>query len=65
MKRIGVWDHRVAGMIIAAFGLYLFSRVSADGTYLGGVLPAIIPQSIGMRLFLVPITLIPTKSRSR
>jgi hypothetical protein len=47
-------------MVIAAFGLWLFSRVSADGTYLSDVLPAIIPQSIGMGLFFVPITLIAT-----
>jgi hypothetical protein len=47
-------------MLIAAFGLYLFSGVSVDGTCLSDVLPAVIPQSIGMGLFLVPITLIAT-----
>jgi sugar phosphate permease len=47
-------------MLIAAFGLYLFSGLDADGTYLSDVLPAIIPQSIGMGLFFVPITLIAT-----
>ena len=47
-------------MLIAAFGLYLFSRASVDGSYLSDVLPAIIPQSIGMGLFFVPITLIAT-----
>jgi EmrB/QacA subfamily drug resistance transporter len=60
VKRIGVRTTAAVGMIIAAFGLYLFSRVSADGTYLSDVLPAIIPQSIGMGLFFVPITLIAT-----
>ena len=48
------------GMLIAAFGLYLFSGVAVDGTYLSDVLPAVIPQSIGMGLFFVPITLIAT-----
>jgi EmrB/QacA subfamily drug resistance transporter len=60
VKRLGVRMTAVIGMVIAAFGLYLFSRVSADGTYLSDVLPAIIPQSIGMGLFFVPITLIAT-----
>jgi predicted MFS family arabinose efflux permease len=47
-------------MLIAAFGLYLFSGVEVDGSYLSDVLPAVIPQSIGMGLFFVPITLIAT-----
>ena len=60
VKQIGVRGCAVLGMLIAAFGLYLFSRVSVDGTYLSDVLPAVIPQSIGMGLFFVPITLIAT-----
>jgi len=60
VKRIGVRTTAGLGMIIAAFGLYLFSNVSLDGTYLSDVLPAVIPQSVGMGLFFVPITLIAT-----
>jgi EmrB/QacA subfamily drug resistance transporter len=60
VKRIGVRTTGAIGMLIAAFGLYLFSGVSVDGTYLSDVLPAVIPQSIGMGLFFVPITLIAT-----
>jgi EmrB/QacA subfamily drug resistance transporter len=60
VKRIGVRTTAVVGMLIAAFGLYLFAGVSVDGTYLSDVLPAVIPQSIGMGLFFVPITLIAT-----
>jgi EmrB/QacA subfamily drug resistance transporter len=60
VKRIGVRTTGALGMLIAAFGLYLFSGVSVDGTYLSDVLPAVIPQSIGMGLFFVPITLIAT-----
>ena len=60
VKRLGVRATAVLGMLIAAFGLWLFSHVSSDGTYLSDVLPAIIPQSIGMGLFFVPITLIAT-----
>ena len=60
VKRIGVRTTAGVGMLIAAFGLYLFSGVSIDGTYLSDVLPAVIPQSVGMGLFFVPITLIAT-----
>jgi predicted MFS family arabinose efflux permease len=60
VKRIGVRTTAGLGMLIAAFGLYLFSASRSDGTYLSDVLPAVIPQSIGMGLFFVPITLIAT-----
>ena len=60
VKRIGVRVTGAIGSLVAAFGLYLFSRASLDGTYLSDVLPAVIPQAIGMGLFFVPITLIAT-----
>ena len=60
VKRIGVRVTTVIGMIIAAFGLWLFAGVPLDGTYWGDVFPAIVPQSIGMGLTFVPITLIAT-----
>jgi hypothetical protein len=60
VQRIGVRTTGAVGMLIAAFGLYLSSKISVDDTYLGDVLPAVIPQSIGMGLFFVPITLIAT-----
>ena len=47
-------------MVMAAFGLWLFSRAPVDGSYLSHVFPAIIPQSIGMGLTFVPVTLIAT-----
>jgi predicted MFS family arabinose efflux permease len=53
VKRIGVRTTAGLGMLIAAFGLYLFSGVEVDGSYLSDVLPAVIPQSIGMGLFFV------------
>jgi MFS family permease len=64
VKRIGVRTTAAAGMLIAAFGLYLFSGVLSDGTYLSDVLPGVIPQSIGMGLFFVPIALIATTNVS-
>jgi EmrB/QacA subfamily drug resistance transporter len=60
VKRIGVRITTVIGMVTAAFGLWLFSHAGIDGSYLSDVLPAIIPQSIGMGLTFVPVTLIAT-----
>ena len=61
VKRLGVRATAALGMLIAAVRpLPVLARVSVDGTYLSDVLPAIIPQSIGMGLFFVPITLIAT-----
>ncbi len=60
VKRIGVRSTTVIGMLMAAFGLWLFSRAPVDGSYLSHVFPAIIPQSLGMGLTFVPVTLIAT-----
>ena len=38
----------------------MLSSASVDGSYVSDVLPGLIPQSIGMGLFFVPITLIAT-----
>ena len=45
-------------MGIAALGLFVLSLVPVDGTYLGNLLPGLIPMSVGMGLTFVPITLI-------
>ena len=42
------------------YGISVKISASADGSYLGDVLAAIIPQSVGMGLTFVPITLIAT-----
>ena len=47
-------------MALAAVGLFILSRAPVDGTYLGNLLPGLIPMSIGMGLTFVPITLIAT-----
>ena len=60
VKRIGVRTTTVIGMVMAAFGLWLFGQAPVDGSYLSDVLPAIIPQAIGMGLVFVPVTLIAT-----
>jgi EmrB/QacA subfamily drug resistance transporter len=60
VKAIGVRAVTVVGMLIAAAGLFVLSRVPVDGTYVGNLLPGLIPMSIGMGLTFVPITLIAT-----
>jgi EmrB/QacA subfamily drug resistance transporter len=60
VKRIGVRAVSVLGMVIAAGGLLLLSTVSVGGSYLGDILPGLIPQSVGMGLTFVPVTLIAT-----
>ena len=58
IKRFDVRRIAVAGMTIAAVGLYVLSLVPVDGTYLENLLPGLIPMSVGMGLTFVPITLI-------
>ena len=58
IKRFDVRWIAVAGMTIAAVGLFVLSLVPVDGTYLANLLPGLIPMSVGMGLTFVPITLI-------
>ncbi len=60
VKNVGVRATTIAGMSMAATGLYVLSQASVDGTYLGTLLPGLIPMSIGMGLTFVPVTLIAT-----
>ena len=48
VKRFGARTTAVVGMVIASVGLWFMSSASLGGSYLGDVLPAIIPMSIGM-----------------
>jgi EmrB/QacA subfamily drug resistance transporter len=60
VKRIGVRTVSVIGMVIAGIALLLLSDSTVDGSYASTVLPGLIPQSIGMGLTFVPVTLIAT-----
>ena len=60
VKRLGVRETTMLGMLIAAVGLFVLSQASVDGTYLGTLLPGLLPMSIGMGLTFVPVTLIAT-----
>jgi EmrB/QacA subfamily drug resistance transporter len=55
--RWGVKPLLVAGMTLMAAGLLLFSGVSADGSYLSGVLAPSLLVAAGMGLAFVPVTI--------
>jgi EmrB/QacA subfamily drug resistance transporter len=58
--RLSVIPVALVGMAMAAAGLLLLSRVSADGSYLSDVLPGIVVMGIGLGFTFVPLTLIAT-----
>jgi EmrB/QacA subfamily drug resistance transporter len=58
---IGAREVPIIGTLLAAAGVLLFLRLSADGaSYLVDLLPGIMLASIGMGLTFVPVTLIAT-----
>jgi EmrB/QacA subfamily drug resistance transporter len=64
VKKMGVRETTMLGMAIAAAGLFVLAQAEVDGTYLGTLLPGLIPMSIGMGLTFVPVTLIATTNVS-
>jgi EmrB/QacA subfamily drug resistance transporter len=64
VKKIGVRETTMLGMAIAAVGLFVLSRAEVGGTYVGTLLPGLIPMSVGMGLTFVPVTLIATTNVS-
>jgi EmrB/QacA subfamily drug resistance transporter len=55
--RFGVKPVLVAGLVLTAIGLYWFSLISPDGTYVGDILfPALI-SAFGLGLSFVPMTI--------
>jgi EmrB/QacA subfamily drug resistance transporter len=59
-KRLAIHHVAIIGIVLASAGLALMAQADAAGTYLGNLLPAIIPMSIGMGMTFVPLTLIAT-----
>jgi predicted MFS family arabinose efflux permease len=60
VKRAGVRNVALIGIVLATIGLALLSQVPVHGTYAGNLLPGLLPMSIGMGLVFVPITLMAT-----
>jgi EmrB/QacA subfamily drug resistance transporter len=57
VMRIGAKPLLVAGMLLQALGLLLFTRVAVDGTYLGDMLAPSLLVAIGIGLAFVPATI--------
>ena len=53
------------GGLLGATGMYGFSRLQVDSTYLGGLLPWMILLSVGLGLVFVPLTLTAVKGVAR
>jgi EmrB/QacA subfamily drug resistance transporter len=60
IRRLGVRNVAVAGIVIAAAGMAWLTRLPVHGTYLADLLAGLMPISIGMGLTFVPITLLGT-----
>jgi fucose permease len=60
IRRAGVRNVGVVGIVLATIGLVILARVPVHGTYAGDLLPGLLPMSIGMGLVFVPITLLAT-----
>jgi predicted MFS family arabinose efflux permease len=59
-RRIPVHYIALIGIALAVLGLVILRGAGIDGTYLGNLLPGIIPMSIGMGMTFLPLTLIAT-----
>jgi len=60
VKRAGVRNVAVLGIVLATIGMVVLAQVPVHGTYAGDLLPGLLPLSIGMGLVFVPITLMAT-----
>jgi MFS family permease len=58
--RVGVRIISAIGMVVAAGGLLLLTRIPVDGSYLSNVLPSLLLTSFGMGGVFVSLTLVAT-----
>lgn len=54
--RIGTRPLIIAGMLIAAAGIFLLSRIPVDGTYVADLLPGLLITSVGLGFAFVAVT---------
>jgi predicted MFS family arabinose efflux permease len=57
VTKVGVKPVLVAGMAIVTVGLLYFTRVSADGSYVGDLLPGFLVIALGMGFSFVPVSI--------
>jgi EmrB/QacA subfamily drug resistance transporter len=60
IKRIGVRNVSIAGLVLATVGMLVLTRLPVHGSYLGDLLPGLLPLSLGLGLVFVPVTLMAT-----
>ncbi|MGZ4242795.1 MAG: MFS transporter [Solirubrobacteraceae bacterium] len=60
IKRVGVRNVSMAGIALAAAGMFVLTQVPVHGSYVGNLLVGLLPMSLGMGLTFVPITLLGT-----
>jgi predicted MFS family arabinose efflux permease len=60
IKRVGIRNVAVSGIVLATVGLVVLAGIPVHGTYAADLLPGLLPMSIGMGLTFVPITLMAT-----
>jgi EmrB/QacA subfamily drug resistance transporter len=60
VRRFGPRAVGVGGLTLGTIGMLLLLRTSVHGSYLGQLLPGLLPMSLGMGLTFVPITLMAT-----
>jgi EmrB/QacA subfamily drug resistance transporter len=60
IKRLGVRAVAIAGVLIAAGGMFVLTGLPVHGSYVSDLLSGLVPMSIGMGLVFVPITLLGT-----
>jgi EmrB/QacA subfamily drug resistance transporter len=58
--KVGVRLTSAIGMVVAAAGLLLLTRLPVDGSYLSSVLPSLVLVSLGMGAVFVSLTLVAT-----
>ena len=64
IKRFGVRNVSVVGLVLASAGLLYLTQLPVDGSYVSDLLVGLLPMSIGMGLVFVPITLLATSGVS-
>ena len=57
MTHFGVKPMLAAGFAISAIGLYYFTHISPNGTYLGDLFPGFMIAGIGLGFAFVPVTI--------
>jgi EmrB/QacA subfamily drug resistance transporter len=64
IKRLGVRNLSILGLLLATAGLLYLSRVPVHGHYVADLLVGLLPMAIGMGFVFVPITLLGTSGVS-